>query len=173
MSRLPLKLTSDKENREVLSRIECEYTQDSDCCSPNTDYVNIMTINSEREGYYVLKTERWSFNNREDLIKIIDDFLGRFEDIDVDVENTELFEFQKLTFEEKQTKQSEISKKVKFCSMMNEQTITKLKAISAQENVSFTDLLELACNKIVKEYEKLNGEIKMQPKKTAESIFKK
>lgn len=64
------------------------------------------------------------------------------------------------------------SERVKYCSMMNKNTLDKLRTISAIENVPLTELMDVIAEMAVSKYEQTHGEIIKQNKKTASSLFK-
>lgn len=64
----------------AVSKVSVEYTQEADS---NSDVLQLLEVSTEDAGggvYYVLKTERWAFDNLNDLIKILNDFERRLRD---------------------------------------------------------------------------------------------
>lgn len=66
-----------KDNQTILSNIKCEYTQDSDGCSPSSDQ-NTIEFTIEPDQYIVIKTERWAIDNIDEFIELLKDFKSRF-----------------------------------------------------------------------------------------------
>jgi hypothetical protein len=61
----------------TVSRLVVEYTQEPDGLSSD---IQILEVSAEDAGggfYYVLKTDRWSIDNIQELIKILNDFEKR------------------------------------------------------------------------------------------------
>lgn len=60
----------------VINKFKVTYSQESEL----TDDDNELSLSIDHQGagfYYVLKTERWTFDNIEDLIKILEDFKSK------------------------------------------------------------------------------------------------
>lgn len=64
-------------NPVILSKIQCEYTQEADGCSPSSDQ-NTIEFTTEPDQYIVIKTERWSIDNIDEFIELLKDFKSRF-----------------------------------------------------------------------------------------------
>ena len=61
----------------AVNKVSVEYTQEAD---GNSDALQFLEVSTEDAGggvYYVLKTERWAFDNLNDLIKVLNDFEKR------------------------------------------------------------------------------------------------
>jgi len=61
----------------AVNKVCVEYTQEAD---DNSSEVQLLEISTEDAGggvYYILKTERWAFDNLNDLIKVLQDFEKR------------------------------------------------------------------------------------------------
>jgi hypothetical protein len=61
----------------AVNKVSVEYTQEADS---NSDGLQLLEVSTEDAGggvYYVLKTERWAFDNLNDLIKVLNDFEKR------------------------------------------------------------------------------------------------
>lgn len=56
------------------------YEQESDSCDPNNlgQDIEIMTQDAGGGIYYIIKTERWAFENIKELESLIKDFQKRF-----------------------------------------------------------------------------------------------
>lgn len=66
-----------KQTPVAVNKLSMEYVQEGDS---NSDEFQILDISTDDAGggvYYVLKTERWAFDNIDDLIKILKDFEKR------------------------------------------------------------------------------------------------
>jgi hypothetical protein len=64
----------------AVNKVSVEYTQEADS---NSDGLQLLEVSTEDAGagvYYVLKTERWAFDNLNDLIKVLNDFEKRLSD---------------------------------------------------------------------------------------------
>lgn len=65
----------------TLYALKASYTQDGDACGDTE--INSLSIETQDGGggaYFVVKTERFAFENPEELISIIEDFFNRFKD---------------------------------------------------------------------------------------------
>lgn len=71
-------LSSDNDNNLALTKMLCEYTQEPDT-NADSDCPNSMIIETHPEGYITISTERFAFDNKDEVIKLIDDFLSRVE----------------------------------------------------------------------------------------------
>lgn len=64
-------------NHTLLSKIQCEYTQEADGCSSSSDQ-NTIEFTTEPDQYIVIKTERWAIDNIDEFIELLKDFKSRF-----------------------------------------------------------------------------------------------
>lgn len=64
-------------NPTILSKIQCEYTQDSDGCS-RTNEPNTIELSTEPDQYIVIKTKRWAIDDIDEFIELLKDFKSRF-----------------------------------------------------------------------------------------------
>lgn len=71
-------ISSGEDNCCALTKIECEYTQEADCCSPLGNCPNTIELSTEAEQYIVIKTERWAIDNIDEFIELLKDFKSRF-----------------------------------------------------------------------------------------------
>lgn len=62
---------------DALNRLTAEYIQDSDNWKPDTSEDNRLIIGTEPGGYFYIKTERWAFDNIDELINILNDFKSK------------------------------------------------------------------------------------------------
>lgn len=69
--------TSWPDNTDCLYRIKAEYVQEVDNYSLS-DNDNFLEIGTEPGGYFYIKTERWAFDNVDELIRILNDFQSKF-----------------------------------------------------------------------------------------------
>lgn len=61
------------------SKISIEYTQPADS---NSDDIQMLRISTEDAGaghYYVIETERWAFDDLNELMEVLQDFKKRLE----------------------------------------------------------------------------------------------
>lgn len=61
----------------AVNKVSVEYTQEADSNSEGLQLLEISTEDAGGGVYYVLKTERWAFDNLNDLIKVLNDFEKR------------------------------------------------------------------------------------------------
>ena len=61
-----------------LRSIVATYTQDPDNYDSQTINQNLI-IGTEPGGFYYIKTERWAFNDIDELIDVLRDFAGKFQ----------------------------------------------------------------------------------------------
>ena len=61
----------------AVNKVVVEYTQEADSNSSNLQFLEISTEDAGGGIYYVFKTERWAFDNINDLIKVLNDFEKR------------------------------------------------------------------------------------------------
>lgn len=62
----------------AVNKVSVEYTREAD--SNSDGLLQFLEVSTEDAGggvYYVLKTERWAFDNLNDLIKVLNDFEKR------------------------------------------------------------------------------------------------
>ena len=62
-----------------LSEMRVSYTQDTDCC--DSSLCQLLTIKTEDGGggtFFVIETERWAFDDPQELIDLLTDFKRRF-----------------------------------------------------------------------------------------------
>ena len=60
-----------------LYTITCEYIQEPDNYSPDSEYDNKLIISTAPGGYFYIKTERWAFDDIEELLNVINDFRNK------------------------------------------------------------------------------------------------
>lgn len=65
-----------KENNLYLlsQELKMTFTQDADCCDHKEQYLTIKTQNGGGGDFYVIETERWSFDNIPELVKVLTRF---------------------------------------------------------------------------------------------------
>jgi len=66
----------------ALMNLKANYIQnaDSECLTQADQVLKIWTENSGTdEPYLVIKTDRWAFDNIEDLINLLNDFKSRYD----------------------------------------------------------------------------------------------
>lgn len=61
----------------AVNKVSVEYTQEADSNSDGLQFLEISTEDAGGGIYYVLKTDRWAFDNLNDLIKVLNDFEKR------------------------------------------------------------------------------------------------
>ena len=61
----------------AVNKVSVEYTQEADGNSDGLQFLEVSTEDAGSGVYYVLKTERWAFDNLNDLIKVLNDFEKR------------------------------------------------------------------------------------------------
>lgn len=61
----------------AVNKVSVEYTQEADSNSGGLQFLEVSTEDAGGGVYYVLKTERWAFDNLNDLIKVLNDFEKR------------------------------------------------------------------------------------------------
>lgn len=71
-------ISSGEDNKNALTKISCEYTQESDGCSPCYDEPNTIEMTTESDQYFVIKTERWAIDDLDEFIGLLKDFKSRF-----------------------------------------------------------------------------------------------
>ena len=68
-----------EEQGAILERATFEFSQDGNCISSSDDFESLIIewesdlgIDRTDGGFYVLKTEKWSINDEQDLKKLFD-----------------------------------------------------------------------------------------------------
>lgn len=61
----------------TIEKLSASYMQEGDANSTAEQFLEICTENVGAGIYYIIKTERWSFDNLNDFIKILNDFEKR------------------------------------------------------------------------------------------------
>ena len=61
----------------AVNKVCVEYIQEADSNSYGLQFLEVSTEGAGSGVYYVLKTERWAFDNLNDLIKVLNDFEKR------------------------------------------------------------------------------------------------
>ena len=61
----------------AVNKVSVEYTQEADSNSDGLQFLEVSTEDAGGGVYYVIKTERWAFDNLNDLIKVLNDFEKR------------------------------------------------------------------------------------------------
>ena len=61
----------------AVNKVSVEYTQEADSSSDGLQLLEVSTEDAGAGVYYILKTERWAFDNLNDLIKVLNDFEKR------------------------------------------------------------------------------------------------
>lgn len=64
-----------------VEKVNIVYTQERDSMSPS-DYLNTIEISTEDAGagkYIVIKTDRWAFDNINELVTLLNDFKTRID----------------------------------------------------------------------------------------------
>ena len=61
----------------AVNKVSVEYTQEADSNSDGLQFLEVSTEDAGAGVYYILKTERWDFDNLNDLIKVLNDFEKR------------------------------------------------------------------------------------------------
>ena len=64
-------------NPIAVESVKVNYWQDADTNSLDSQSIELSTEESGSGIYFVLKTERWAFDNIEEFIKILQDFQSR------------------------------------------------------------------------------------------------
>ena len=65
----------DQIKANLLSQtLEMTYTQDSDCCTTEEQYLTIKTDNGGGGDFYVIETKRWAFDTVEEIIELLEQF---------------------------------------------------------------------------------------------------
>jgi phage pi2 protein 07 len=78
-----MKIIKDKynENDITLEDIKAEYSQTADCTEDNDEpqVIKLETRNNGVAHFYHIKTDGWSFDNVDELVNLVNDFIKRFE----------------------------------------------------------------------------------------------
>ena len=61
----------------AVNKLSVEYTQKADSNSEGLQLLEVSTEDAGGGVYYVLKTERWAFDNLNEVIKVLNDFEKR------------------------------------------------------------------------------------------------
>ena len=61
----------------AVNKVSVEYMQEADSNSNGLQFLEVSTEDAGAGVYYILKTERWAFDNLNDLIKVLNDFEKR------------------------------------------------------------------------------------------------
>lgn len=64
----------------AVNKMVVEYTQEADSNSDGLQFLEVSTEDAGCGVYYVLKTERWAFDDINDLVKVLKDFEKRLSD---------------------------------------------------------------------------------------------
>lgn len=71
---------------DILNQVlELTFTQDNDCveCDNGGQFLTIKTADGGGGDFYILETKRWSFDNIEELIRILYVFKEKHEKIKI------------------------------------------------------------------------------------------
>ena len=67
---------------EILSQeFKLTFAQDSDCLSTEDQFLTIKTDNGGGGDFFVIETERWSFDSFDELIELFNKFKEKHEKI--------------------------------------------------------------------------------------------
>ena len=61
-------------------KLEATYSQEQDCSDPSDEGYQFLRITTEDGGggpFYILETKRWAFDNVQDLIDLMDEFIEK------------------------------------------------------------------------------------------------
>lgn len=64
----------------ILEAITATYSQEDDCCHSSVlerQEIELSTHDGGGGTYYVIKTDRWAFNNIEELTNLINQFITK------------------------------------------------------------------------------------------------
>lgn len=68
----------DDKYKPTINQIKVEYTQEADSNSTDGDqFLELSTDDAGGGVYFVLKSERWAFDNVQEIIDILQDFEKR------------------------------------------------------------------------------------------------
>lgn len=74
----PIKLGVVSETNIVLSQAKLTYAQNADTWDPNSDSTQELEIEAHvvgpDESFFTLKSDRWAFDNSDELLGVIKDF---------------------------------------------------------------------------------------------------
>lgn len=79
---IPFGLIPGKDESKVTSHLMATYRQNPDDCDDLGD-LQELTIETQDGGagvYYVIETERWAFDDIDDLISVLEDFKKKIGD---------------------------------------------------------------------------------------------
>ncbi len=63
-----------------VNKLTVEYTQDADSVHADSDqFLEVSTEDAGSGVYYVIKTDRWAFDNVSELIRLLKDFEQRLD----------------------------------------------------------------------------------------------
>lgn len=65
------------EHTNCVYKVSIKYVQEPDNYSEDSCSDNILEIGTEPGGYFYIKTERWAFDDVEELISILNDFQSK------------------------------------------------------------------------------------------------
>ena len=60
------------------------FTQDTDCCSSEDQFITIKTQNGGGGDYFVINTDRWAFDCIENLVRILYEFKKKHDMIKIE-----------------------------------------------------------------------------------------
>ena len=61
----------------AVNKVSVKYTQEADSNSDGLQFLEVSTEDAGAGVYYIMKTDRWAFDNLNDLIKVLNDFEKR------------------------------------------------------------------------------------------------
>ena len=76
MSKIPIGFPTEGEPIAI-DKIMIEYMQEPDSNADEMQTLEIITDDAGAGKYFVIKTERWAFDTKEELMRVIDDFIER------------------------------------------------------------------------------------------------
>jgi hypothetical protein len=65
------------ESYDALYKLTAKYIQESDNYKEDTSEDNILTIGTEPGGYYYIETNRWAFDNLDEFVQLLQDFINK------------------------------------------------------------------------------------------------
>lgn len=60
-----------------VTNINVTYCQEGDTCDNNVQNLEVWTDDGGGGPFFIIKTERWAFDNIDDLINVLNDFKKR------------------------------------------------------------------------------------------------
>jgi hypothetical protein len=70
-------------NEHKLVELNATYMQEGDCCGgADSQFLRIFTHDGGGGQYYSIKTERWVFDNLEELKKVFENFFEKCRDLE-------------------------------------------------------------------------------------------